>query len=192
MKEAFNRTINSMICSAIVAFIVGVILAFCPGISIVTIGIIAGIYVIANGIALLVLDYKASKYFIPFDGILPGILFIILGILLIAQPGLLSVILALTIGVWIVLSSINLIRISLAVRKTDLPWVLLLILAILDLILGVIVIFNPFEASISLTMFVGIMIMAHSIISIVDMIIIKKDVKQVEKSIKDQIKDIKD
>lgn len=183
MEEQFKRTTASIICSSIIAFIIGLILVIWPGLSLEVIGIIVGIYIIIHGLVMLVLDFKASKYFVPFDGIIIGILSIILGIILIAFPNVLSTILGLVLGVWIILSSVNIIKMAVAVKKFYSGWGLLLVFGILDLIAGGIILFNPFLSSVSLTMIAGIVIMVHSVISVVDMIIIKKDIKDIEKAI---------
>lgn len=162
MKEIFKRVTNGIICSSILACIIGLIMILAPDVSIKTIGIIASIYIIVHGFILIVLDIQVSRYYIPFDGMLSGILSIVLGILLLGKPDILTTIFTIAIGVWIVLSSINSIKISLTIRKEDTSWILLLILGILDLVAGIIVIFNPFEASMSITIFVGIMIMIHN------------------------------
>ena len=188
MREIFKRTINSVICSSIIACIIGFIMAINPSMSIKTISIIASIYIIIHGIILISLDIKASRFFIPFDGFLPGILSIVLGIFLIGKPDILSTVFTIVIGVWIVISSINTIKISLVIKGANTPWFLLLLLGIIDVIAGTIVIFNPFEASMSITVFAGIMIMVHSIINIVDMMILKKDIKNFEKAITEKLK----
>lgn len=61
-----------------------------------------------------------------FFSIVTGLLLIILGIILIAMPGVLSTILAIVLGLWIILSSVNVISISIAVRKKNSSWFLLL------------------------------------------------------------------
>ena len=63
----------------------------------------------------------------------------------------------------------------------------MIILGILDIILGCLVILNPFEASIILTLYLGIMLIVHSIFNIVDMIILKKNVKDKENYFKEKI-----
>ena len=188
MKEIFKRTTNSIIFSSIIAIIVGLILIFYPSISLKTMGIIAAIYIIVYGIILIILDVKAYQYYIPFDGMLPGILSVVLGIILICKPSILSIVFAIAIGVWIILTSINSLKLSLALKDEDIPWILLLILGILDLIIGVIVVFNPFEASLTLSIFIGIMLIIHAIIDIIDMVIIKRDIKRISSAFARRIK----
>ena len=144
---------------------------------------IASIYIILHGIILIVLDIKSSMYYIPMDLMLVGILSVVLGIILLLKPNILSTLFTIAIGVWIILSSINSLKMAIALRDQDVPWVLLLLFGIIDLILGIVVVFNPFTASISLMIFIGIMLIVHSIIDIVDIVIIKRDAKKISKAI---------
>ena len=188
MKEIFNSTINSIIFSSVIALIVGLIMIFFPAITIETIGIIAACYIILHGIMLIYLDIKAYKYNLPFEGLLIGIVSVLLGIFLICKPNILPLVFTIVIGIWMILSSINYIKIAIKISGTSLPWIWILLLGILDLIAGIVVIFNPFEASISITLFAGIMLIVHSIINIVDMLVIKKDVKDISKEIEKSLK----
>ena len=188
MKEAFNNVTNSIICSSIIACIVGLILILVPNMAIETIGIIAAVYIIAYGIMLVIVDIKASKYYIPFDGFLLGILFIILGIVLLCKPDIVPLVFTIALGIWIAVSSINLIKMALLTRKSYSSWFWLLLLGILDLLIGIVVIFNPFEASLSIAIFSGIVILVHGIVNIIDMILLKKDVKDVTKALEKQLK----
>ena len=187
MKERFNETTNYMIITSVLTFIVGLVMVFFPVESIATVGIIAAIYIIAYGIFLIYLDFKANKYYIPFDGMFSGILSILMGSILLCVPGLLADIFVIIIGIWMILSSINFIKTAIKLSNTKLPWGRILVLGILDLIIGLLVVFNPFASMISITLFAGIMIMIHSIINIIDIIIIKKDVHNISKELKKKL-----
>lgn len=189
MKERFNQTINSIIISSVLAFIIGLIMAVFPKISIETISMLVSAYIITQGIVLIYLDIKAAKYFIPFDGLLIGIVSILMGIILICKPEILPLVFAIVIGIWMISSSINNIKIGLTLSKTPLPWIQIVLLGFLDLIVGLIMIFNPFEATVSLTLFAGIMLMIYSVINIIDMIIIKKDIEKIIKALSSKIKE---
>lgn len=192
MKERFNETINSIIITSIITLIVGLIMIFLPKISIETLGIVAAICVIAHGIVLVYLDLKASKYYVPFDGLFSGIISIILGVLLLCEPNILPVVFTIVLGIWVILMSINYIKIAIKLHNTRLPWVEILLLGILDLAVGLILIINPFEATISLVLFTGIMLIIHSVINIIDVLLLKKDVKEISKTLEDQIKNLKE
>ena len=191
MKDLFKRTTTSIIISSVIAFIIGLIMAVVPNISLQVIGIMVGIYIIIHGIALITLDFMAHNVYIPFYGIMTGILSIIVGIILMAMPNALSTIFAIALGIWIILSSVNIISISITTRKNVSNWYLWLLLGIIDLVCGVIILFNPFASSISIVVLGGIIIMIHSVITIADMIMIKKDVKDVTKALEATLKEAK-
>ena len=191
MRELFKKTAMSIILSSIVAFIIGLIMVVAPGISLRTIGIVVGIYIIVHGVALIALPFMSRIIYNPFFGIMSGLLSIILGIILLAMPNILSTIFAIALGIWIILSSVDIISMAIVSRKEYSSWGLLLLLGIIDLVCGVIILFNPFASSISIVVLGGIIIMVHSIINIADMIVIKKNVKDIAKAIESSFKEPK-
>ena len=146
---------------------------------------------IIYGTALIVLDFMAHHVYIPFYGIMSGLLSIIVGIVVIAMPNVLTVVFGIALGLWIILSSVNIISIAVTVRGKVKNWGWWLLLGVIDLICGIIILFNPFESSISLIVLGGIIIMIHSAITIVDMIMIKNDVKELSKALEETVKGAK-
>ena len=191
MKDLFKRTTTSIIISSVAAFILGLVMAVVPGISIQVIGIAAGIYIILHGITLIVLDFMAHNAYVPFNGVITGILSIIVGLLLIAMPDALTTIFAIALGIWIILSSVNVISIAMSVRKSISSWYLWLLFGIIDLICGIIILFNPFASSISIVVLGGIIVMVHSVVTIIDMIMIRKNIKSVAKAFEANYKELK-
>ena len=191
MKDLFKRITTSILITSIIAFIIGLIMVIVPNISLQIIGIIVGIFVIVFGIVLIALNFAAHNIYIPFYGIMTGVLSIIVGLILIAMPGILPTVFAIALGIWIILSSVNIINIAITVRKEVSNWYLWLLLGIIDLICGVIVLFNPFASSISVVILGGIVIMIHSAITIIDTIMIKKDAKEVAKALEANFKELK-
>lgn len=191
MKERFLKTTTSIIISSIIAFIIGLIMVAVPGISLRAIGITIGIFVIIYGIVLIALDFGVNRAYVPFYGIMSGILSIIVGLILIAMPNILPTVFAIALGIWIILSSINVISIAVAVKERVANWYLWLLLGIIDLVAGIIILFNPFESSISVVVLGGIIIMVHSLITIADTVMIRKDVKEVAKAIEANFKESK-
>ena len=179
MKEVFNKTVNSIIISSILTLIVGIAMIMFPNVSIKTMGIVAAIYIILHGIALIFFDSIISKFYLPFDGLFSGLISIVIGVILLFKPKVIPVVFTIVLGMWIIIMSINYIKVAIKLRKTKLPWLIILLLGILDLLAGLIMIFNPFEAAISIVLFSGIMIIVHSFINIIDVIIIKKDIKEI-------------
>ena len=190
MKEMLNRQLNSYIVSSILAFVIGLIMIIFPKMSVETIGIIAAAYIITHGIVLIYLDFKATEYYVPFDGFLPGVFSILMGIVLCYKPSVLPVVFTIVFGLWVIASSVNVIKIALHLRYTDLPWLLMLLLGILDLIAGFVLLINPFASTISIIVLTGIILMVHSVINIIDMLIFKRDVKEISKELKKQLSEV--
>ena len=192
MKDLFKRTTTSIIVSSVIAFILGLVMAIIPGISLEAMGIAFGIFMIIYGVSLIVLDFMAHHVYIPFYGIMSGLLSIIAGIVIIAMPNVLTVVFGIALGLWIILSSVNIISVAITVRGKVKNWGWWLLLGIIDLICGIIILFNPFASSISLVVLGGIIIMVHSVITIVDMIMIKNDAKELSKAIEETVKGVKE
>ena len=186
MKKAFNRITNTTIAMSILAIIIGLVLIFYPAMSLRTLGIVGAVYLVLNGIMMIILEARLSKIYVPFESMMTSILSIVLGIVLFVYPGSASILLTIAFGVWMIVSSINSIKLALFLKRIkDFPSILMIILSVLEIILGILVIVNPFEASITLTLYLGIMLIIHSIFNIIDVIVLKKNVKGKEKIIKE-------
>ena len=191
MKELFKKTATSIILSSISAFIIGLIMVVAPGISLQTMGLVAGIYIIVHGIVLMALTFSTHTIYTPFFGVMSGLLSIILGVVLVSMPSILPVIFTIALGIWIILSSINVVSIAITIKKEYSNWALLLLLGIIDLICGIIILFNPFASLISLVFLSEVIIIVHSIVNIAEMIIILNNVKDKEKAVEANIKELK-
>ena len=177
-----NFTTNAIVLS-ILAILIGALLLAYPGISLEVLGIVVGAFLIVQGVTLIILDIKAWRLLIPFEGMLKGILSVVLGVILLVVPGFIATYIGVAIGVYMIVFSFGGIKLAAALRGTDAPWVLMIILNILTILLGCCVIWQPEISALSLTMTIGIALIVYSIINIVNMFLIKKDVKDVEKLI---------
>ena len=190
MRELIKKAASCMIISSVLAIIVGLIMVIKPDLALTTVGKILSCYIILHGIMLVVIDIKAIKYYVPMDCLIPGLLSIVLGCILLGKTSILTTIFGVAVGIWIILSSVNYIRVALSIRKEQAPWLLLLIMGILDFVVGVLAIFNPFETAISTTIYFGITLIVHAIFSIINMIVMKRDVKVIAETIESNMKQI--
>lgn len=191
MKELFKKITTSILVLSIIAFIIGLIMVIVPNVSLQIIGITFGIFAIIFGVVLITLNFMVHIIYIPFFGIVSGILSIIIGIMLIAMPGILPTIFGIALGIWVILSSVNIISMAITIKNGVSNWVWLLLLGIVDLICGIIILFNPLASSLSIVVLSGIVIMIHSAVTIVDMIMIKNDAKDIAKAIEANLKELK-
>lgn len=187
MKNIFKNITNSVIVLSILAILLGIVMIVYPGISLMALGITVASYLIVQGITLIILDIKAWRLYIPFDGMLQGILYVIIGILLAMSPEYIAVYIGIFVGFWVIISSFDGIKLASALKRTDAPWVLMIIMNIIDIIVGCIILYTPVLSSISLTVGLGVVVIVHSVINIVNMIMLKKNVKNAEKLIMEKI-----
>lgn len=185
MKEIFNKITFTSITMSIILMIIGFILVVYPGMSLNVFGILAGIYLIVEGIHLIFLDITSRSILIPVDGIIPGVLSIIFGCIVLSMPEVVSSFITIIIGTWIIVTSINSMRLAISLANVKgQGYILLIILSVLEIILGILVLLNPNITSLSVITFIGMMLIIYSTINIIEMIMFKKDVKDIEKIIK--------
>ncbi len=180
----------TVICFSLLGILLGIGLIIRPDLSLKTIGILTGIMLIGFGAALIFLDIRAHEYYMPFEGFLPGVVNIILGVLLFRNPADFGPWLSFAVGAWVIISSINDIRMAFNLRNLDIPWVLIIIINIVNICAGVFMFYNPQLSSMSLVTMVGIVMITNSIIRLVDMFMIRKDIAEVEKQIKRRYNEI--
>lgn len=183
MKTIVKNVTNYVILLSVLAILFGIVLIAYPGMSLVALGIAVAAYLIVHGIGLVILDIRAWRLYLPFDGMLQGILCVILGVLLAKDPGSIAAYIGIVMGLWIIVSSFGGIRFAYAIRWTGAPWVLMIIMSIIDILIGGVILYSPVLSSLSLTIGIGAVLIVHAVINIVYMIVIKKNVRDVEKMI---------
>ena len=67
-----------------------------------------------------------------------------------------------------------------------------LLAAVLSLVAGIVLIINPWAGSEAMMMFVGIVIVVYSISSLVDMVMLKKNLQTVQKKVKEVVANIEE
>ena len=189
MKTIVKNFTNYVILLSTLAILLGIVLVAYPGMSLVALGIAVAAYLIVHGIVLIILDIKAWRLYIPFEGLLQGILCIVLGVLLAKNPESMATYIGIMMGLWIIISSFSGIKMAVALRRTGAPWVLMIVMNIIDIVIGCLVLYSPVLSSFSLTMGLGIVLIVHSIVNIVDMIVVKKNARDVEKLIVEKEKE---
>ena len=109
----------------------------------------------------------------------------VLGGIILLYPESFSLIIPLSLGIWIITDSIFKIRIATSLKDNkDIPWILLLILSMLSLICGVIFIVHPIASSKIITSTFGIIVICYAICDIVDMVMFKKYINDIVKTLK--------
>lgn len=193
MIKKLNSFINSSICISIMFIIIGIIMVIMPKMSLEVLGIILSVILIINGIILMITDIKLNNNFIPVDMLPASMLSILLGIMMLIYPNILSIIIPLMLGTWFIMTSIFKIRLTLYLSKIqNTPWLLLMLISILSIVCGFILILNPIDSSVAITLFIGTVIIVYAISDIINMIVLKRNINKLVKYFKENIKIIEE
>ena len=187
MKTIVKNFTTYVIILSLLAIVLGIVLVAYPGMSLVAIGYVVASYLILHGIVLIILDIKAWRLYIPFEGLLQGILSIILGVLLAKNPESIEAYIGIALGVWIIVSSFSGIKLACALRRTGAPWVFMIVMNVISIVIGCLVLYSPVLSALSLTVWLGSVLIAYSVINLIYMLVVKKYAKDVEKLIKEKM-----
>ena len=164
-----------------------------PKMSLEILGVILSVILIINGVILMITDIKLNNNFIPVDMLPASMLSILLGIMMLIYPNILSIIIPLMLGTWFIMTSIFKIRLTLYLSKIqNTPWLLLMLISILSIVCGFILILNPIDSSVAITLFIGIVIIVYAISDIINMIVLKRNLNKLTKYFKENIKIIEE
>lgn len=190
MKDVFKGITNTVIILSLLGILLGIVFAVYPDASLAVLGVVVALYLIISGAGLIILDIRAWRLYIPFDGMLLGILSVVLGVLLMKNPDSISVYIGIVMGVWIIFSGFTGIRTGAALRWTVAPWESMIVMGIIDIIIGGLVLYSPVLSSISLTIGIGVILIIHSVINIIYMIMLKRNAKEFEKLITEKMQEL--
>lgn len=111
--------------------------------------------------------------------VLYGIVTIILGGLIIKNPGAIGSLLPIVLGIAIIVSSANKIQYAFSLKNGDNDlWKTTMVISVVGTICGVVLLFNPFAGAVLIMRIVGIFIIIYAILDAVSTFIIKKNVEE--------------
>ena len=187
MKKEINKNLNLITIGSIlldIRFIaLGIFLVINPELSTRVSGVLIGIGLIVAGL------YAIIKYILNMDAafiftfeLIFGILSTIGGILVMANPLAIANFITIIIGLWFIVSAVIKGSIALQFKNyNEETWILNLVISLLTIVLGILLITNPFSAYIVLSTYVGIMIIMYSGMDIVEQLLFRKRAANIEK-----------
>ncbi len=187
MKKEINKNLNLITIGSILLDIIfialGIFLVINPELSTRVSGVLIGIGLIVAGL------YAIIKYVLNMDAafiftfeLIFGILSTIGGILVMANPLAIANFITIIIGLWFIVSAVIKGSIALQFKNyNEETWILNLVISLLTIVLGILLITNPFSAYIVLSTYVGIMIIMYSGMDIVEQLLFRKRAANIEK-----------
>ena len=191
--KKLNQIINEAIGISIIFLLLGIIFLIFPNISIKIVAYLIAIILIGSGIYLTYLEIYTKSFLLPIDTLLNGILSILFGIIILIYPDIFKIMIPIILGTYFILDSIFKLKLVVLLRRIDnKSWIVTLLLTILSIICGIILILNPIDSSIALALFAGITLIIYSLSGIIDMILFKKNIHDLTKVFKENIKIIEE
>lgn len=169
-RNVFKRMNTYTIVVSIITMIIGLILLFLPEQSAKLIGVLAGIMVLCTGITSLYKYFKRDGAKIFSLNLTFGVVFCIIGALLIIYPYTVSQFVTICLGLAIVVNGATKINNAIWLKRgNEKAWLNTLASGVLLLVIGLLVLFNPF-ANLTLTSLVGAFLLICGVLDLVDAI----------------------
>lgn len=179
--KSFNKLINVSILTSAVLLVIGIFLFIEPDTVIRMISIVLGLLFLVPGISALV-DYFKEK---NNSSLITGIITVLISLILIINTKFVASILPFILGIYFVVNGINRLMYAVELKKQGfVDFSKSLVLALLIIFCGIIFIINPFEGALAITKIIGIFMIIYSLLDITNTVIVKKGMKDIEKSMK--------
>lgn len=156
------------IISSILLVAAGLFLIINPSVSVSFVGIVTAIVLILFGVFKIIGYFSKDLYRLAFEYDLAfGGLLIILGIIELVKPGTILTILGTTLGVAALADGLFKVQIALKAKPFGISnWWLIFILAIATSLIGIALVFNPFESAEALMVLLGITLLIEGILNL--------------------------
>ncbi|HIY34397.1 MAG TPA: DUF308 domain-containing protein [Candidatus Eubacterium faecigallinarum] len=175
MREILIRIKNLSLITIAAGFIIGIILLVRPDESVEFISILCGATVIMLGVGAWISYF--TKFRSTFLAIL-GTLAVVAGIILcVKYRSIISAVLFL-FGIFVLVGGVVDLVSALEARKNDLKsWIISVVMAVITIVLGLLVIINPFNSVMALTRILGAGLIVYAVMDLITFIQIRKMVK---------------
>lgn len=176
MKIEVKKTIWPSLISSGVILVLGLLLFFKSSVTLMGISYIFGGLIIAIGVLAIVRFISNNHSDISNQlNIIYGIICIISGIFFIEKPEIIGSIIPVVMGIGIIISSSLKIQQSFNLKSLNSSYFFWsFVTALLSLICGVILLFNPFKGAVIITKVIGIFLVMYAILDICNTIVLKK------------------
>lgn len=181
LQKKINSFINIQLGSSIFLVALGIIFLIAPGTSLDIIRWTLAIFCLAAGAYILASDIR-RKAPLMFSTTLVGVVLLILGLLFAVRPEIMNIF-PTVIGAWFIITGVASVRFSAGLRGTS-SGNYALVTSILSLICGILLLLNPWGGQIAIMTFSGIMMIIYGASNLVDMAVLKHNLKDLSKNFK--------
>lgn len=183
MIKQINKTILVSILSAVIYIIFGVIMIINPDTAIELVAVSLGsIMGIVGTISIIRFLIDKNKYNFTGFGFAGGVISVVLALLILFKYKELLTLIPLILGIVIIINGALKTEFVMTLkREPDSNWWIMFGLTMVEIVLGVILVFNPFPTAIAITQIVGLFIVTYSIVDIIECVMLKAEINRIKK-----------
>lgn len=179
IENVFNRMMLYSLITAGITILVGIALWFLPSLSNKIIGIITGIvFLLAGANTIYKYLYRDGAKLYSLNLVF-AILYLLLGAVIIVYPFSVMNFITVCLGIYMIINAASKINYGFWLKKGNEDcWLITLISGVLLLIIGVLILFNPF-ATLTITKLAGIFLLLSGILDFTNTFLFKKRSKEI-------------
>ena len=186
MIEKIEKKINGFFYAAMGSMLgmigLGLVFAIAPAFSLNVLRWGLTIILLVSGIAMVARDMSSGHFFSIFSTSLMGIFLILMGIIIALYPETINIV-TIAFGIYMILNSFMQLSVASGIKGTN-SYTIALVIALIELICGIIMIVRPGDSNEAVITIAGIVLIVYGISGLVDTIIIKSKVKNVSEKVK--------
>lgn len=185
-----KNNLKSSVLTSLLLVVLGILLVFESELTIKTISYVIGAVLVAAGTFALIRYINNNKKGFETSelDILYGIVTIVLGILVIANPHAIASIIPIVLGIAIIISSAVKIQYAFDLKNSENDlWKTTMVIAVVGTICGIVLLFNPFEGAVMIMKIVGIFILIYAILDLISTYIIKRNVDAFKNTMEQEV-----
>ncbi len=175
-----KMNITSIIFS-IIFILIGSFLLARPEDAIHLVSYALGIILIVWGVISVITFFtdKESQNYLDF-GFIVGVFVLIFGIIILVKPDTIASIIPLLLGIWMLINGVTKLSYSLTLNNNK-SALSSIIISLIIVLLGILLIINPFQGAKKIVQILGISILVYSILDLIECFSIKRVMKKVKK-----------
>ncbi len=174
IKKSFDLvTIGAMMLD-VVFIVLGMFVIANPSVGITSALLLFGLLLSVSGLYSIVKYIINNKSIFKFE-LIYGIISLIVGLIAIFKPFAIVNLITVLVGIWFIVSSVFKFTLAVELRKVNVDtWTFDMGVSVLTLLLGLLLIINPFHGYIILSTYAAIMIIMYAAMDIVEQLYIRK------------------
>ena len=178
-ENRFRRMINYSFILSCVTLIFGLLILLVPNATNKVVGIITGILFLLSGLMSIYKYFKRDGARLYSLNLVYGILYSILGIVIIIFPFSVMTFVTVCLGIYLVITGALKLNYSFWIKKgSEESWPIVFATGILLIIIGILVMFNPF-VQLTLTKLVGIFLILEAVLDFTSTLLFKQRAKEI-------------